>query len=177
LLLLMPATTYISINLVVKLNNVTSLQLCRHTQETKMVFISSLVVLLLLFPADASATPAPAPAPAPARGPQPEEEICIGIGTQGPALACLGNVALSCLGLSAATEEVAFLACFLAGGVTEQCLAGPPKVEQHCIGIGISDDRMICLGLVGWSCKGSSFGYPGYIACFISSSVKCAVYN
>lgn len=142
-----------------------------------MALIRSLLVLLLLLcPADASSTMAPAQAPATGLE---AEKYCFGIGTSGQALACMANVAASCLAMNAVAEESTFMVCFMAdAGLTSQCLAaGPPQhgKEEHCIGIGISNELITCLGLVGWSCHGSSFGDVGLMACFVKSSMKCIV--
>ncbi|KAM3279481.1 hypothetical protein ACQJBY_046698 [Aegilops geniculata] len=132
-----------------------------------MALIRSLLVLLLLLcPADASGTSAPAQAPATGLE---AEKFCLGIGTRNQALACMANVAASCLAMSAAADA----------GLGSQCLAAGPaqhgKEEEHCIGIGISKERMTCLALVGWSCQGSRFGDVGLTACFLTSSMKCIV--
>ncbi|KAF7061948.1 hypothetical protein CFC21_068601 [Triticum aestivum] len=143
-----------------------------------MALIRSLLVLLLLLcSADASGTLAPAHAPATGLE---AEKFCFGIGTNDQTLTCLANAAAACLATSAVVEESTFLACFVAdAGFDSQCLAaGPPqhgKQEEHCIGIGISNDRMTCLGLVGWSCRGSRFGILGFVPCYLGSSMKCIV--
>jgi hypothetical protein len=128
------------------------------------------VLLLLLCPAGALATPAAAPSPA--TGLQ-AEEVCLGIGTNSKSLACLANLSASCLAASAVTEEATYLACFIPAILTgQQCLAGPPRAAKGCIGIDVSDERVICLGLAGWTCQGSSFGHAGFIACYLVASIK-----